>query len=171
MGIHLEGPFLNAQKKGAHDENKFCLLDEEGIEIITSLKRGKTIVTIAPELTDSEVIKTLVDAGLIVCAGHTAASYDDVACALGAGLHGFTHLFNAMTPLESRAPGVVGAALVDDRSWFGIIADGHHVHPAALKVAISAKQEGYAVLVTRCHGHGRCKRKVFWLNWRMYRCN
>lgn len=148
LGIHLEGPFLNPDRKGAHDEEKFCLIDEQGLEIITSLGVGKTIVTIAPELTTADMIKRISDKGLTICAGHTGADYEQTCDALAAGVKGFTHLYNAMTPLQSRAPGMVGAALNDENSWFGIIADGFHMHPAAFRVAIAAKQTGGAVLVT-----------------------
>ena len=148
LGIHLEGPFLNAGKKGAHDAEKFRLLDREGFDIVTSLTRGKTLITIAPELTSPEMIRRIREAGVTVCAGHTDASYEQTRAALDAGVTGFTHLYNAMTPLQSREPGVVGAALEDEQSWFGIIADGYHMHPAAFKVAVSAKQNGGAVLVT-----------------------
>ncbi len=148
LGIHLEGPFLNAQRKGIHDAEKFCPLDEEGFEIVTSLDVGKTFVTLAPELTGPAMIRRLVQAGIVVCAGHSAASYAQTGEALAAGVSGFTHLYNAMTPLQSREPGMVGAALEDDESWFGIIADGHHVHPAAVRIAVAAKNTGRAVLVT-----------------------
>jgi N-acetylglucosamine-6-phosphate deacetylase len=83
-----------------------------------------------------------------VSVGHTAADYATTRAALDAGASGFTHLFNAMTPLGSREPGVVGAALDDAHSWCGLIADGHHVHPATLRVAIAAKARGKCVLVT-----------------------
>jgi N-acetylglucosamine-6-phosphate deacetylase len=85
---------------------------------------------------------------VIVCAGHTAADYATTRAALDAGVRGFTHLFNAMTPFGSREPGVVGAALEDAASWCGIIVDGHHVHPASLRVAIAAKARGRMLLVT-----------------------
>ncbi|UTW45469.1 N-acetylglucosamine-6-phosphate deacetylase [bacterium SCSIO 12696] len=148
LGIHLEGPFLNPEKKGAHDAGKFCTLDEQGLELVCSLKRGKTVVTIAPELTSPEMIADLKARGVIVCAGHSNASYEQARQALQAGVEGFTHLYNAMTPLQSRAPGMVGAALEDPKSWFGIIADGHHMHPAAFSVAVAAKQRGGVILVT-----------------------
>ncbi|MGS2722603.1 N-acetylglucosamine-6-phosphate deacetylase [Porticoccus sp. GXU_MW_L64] len=148
LGIHLEGPFLNAEKKGAHDANKFCLLDHQGVGLVSSLKHGKTIVTIAPELSSAEMIGELKSRGLTICAGHTNADYDQTRQALDAGIHGFTHLYNAMTPLQSREPGMVGAALEDRNSWFGIIADGYHMHPAAFSVAVAAKQKGGAILVT-----------------------
>ncbi|MEP1868613.1 MAG: N-acetylglucosamine-6-phosphate deacetylase [Paraglaciecola sp.] len=148
LGIHLEGPFLNPERKGAHAEEKFCLIDEEGLEVISSLNVGKTIVTIAPELTTTDMIKRIRDKGITICAGHTGADYEQTCDALAAGITGFTHLYNAMTPLQSRAPGMVGAALNDEDSWFGIIADGFHMHPAAFRVAVAAKQTGGAVLVT-----------------------
>ena len=84
----------------------------------------------------------------MVCAGHTAADYATTRAALAGGVRGFTHLFNAMTPFGSREPGVVGAALEDADSWCGIIVDGHHVHPASLRVAIAAKPRGKMILVT-----------------------
>ncbi|MGB6144616.1 MAG: amidohydrolase family protein, partial [Rhodanobacter sp.] len=93
-------------------------------------------------------IRALAAAGVIVCAGHTAADYETTRAALDAGVRGFTHLFNAMTPFGSREPGVVGAALEDAASWCGIIVDGHHVHPASLRVAIAAKARGKMLLVT-----------------------
>jgi N-acetylglucosamine-6-phosphate deacetylase len=148
LGIHLEGPFLNPQRKGVHDDGKFCLLDEEGFEIVTSLACGKTLVTLAPELTTADMISRLVERGVIVCAGHSGASYEQAREAIAAGVSGFTHLYNAMTPLQSREPGMVGAALADSGTWFGIIADGHHSHPAAFRIAVAAKQQGGAVLVT-----------------------
>ncbi len=148
LGIHVEGPFLNEAKKGVHDPAKFRVLDDDAISLLSSLKRGKTLVTLAPETTSPELIAKLVDAGVIVAAGHTNGSYDEVRAALDAGLNGFTHLFNAMSPLTSREPGVVGAALDDDSSWCGLIADGHHVHPASLRIAIASKPRGCSLLVT-----------------------
>ncbi len=148
IGIHLEGPFLNLQRKGIHDAQQFCALDEEGFKILTSLEVGKTLVTLAPELTSAAMLRRLMQAGVVVCAGHSAANYAQTREALAAGVSGFTHLYNAMTPLQSREPGMVGAALEDDESWFGIIADGHHIHPAAFRIAVTAKKTGGAVLVT-----------------------
>lgn len=164
LGVHLEGPFLNVDKKGVHDADKFCLIDEEGFEIITSLAGGKTLVTIAPELTTPAMIRRIRDAGVTLCAGHSGASYEEARAALDAGLAGFTHLYNAMTQLQSREPGVVGAALEDESSWFGIIADGHHVHPASFKVAVRAKQKGGAVLVTDAMPTVGAEDKVFVLD-------
>jgi N-acetylglucosamine-6-phosphate deacetylase len=148
LGIHLEGPYLNAEKRGIHHADRFRTIDETAISLLTSLATGCTLVTIAPELTSPETISRLSAAGVLVFGGHSAASYQQTREGLQAGLRGFTHLFNAMSPFESRAPGMVGAALEDRNSWFGIIADGQHVHPATFAVAIAAKRKGYAVLVT-----------------------
>ncbi len=147
-GIHLEGPFLNAARNGVHDPGHFRELDDEAIRLASSLQHGKTLLTIAPECVQAKDIKRLVDAGVIVAAGHSDASYEMLRCAIDAGLRGFTHLFNAMSPLTSREPGVVGAALEDQDSWCGVIADGIHVHWATLRLALSAKQRGKVFLVT-----------------------
>ena len=164
LGIHLEGPFLNVLKKGTHDAGKIRALDEEGLAILRSLKRGKTLVTLAPERTTAAMIRRLLEAGVIVWAGHSAADYRETRAALAAGVSGFTHLFNAMTPLQSRAPGMVGAALADTDSRFGIIADGHHMHPACLQIAVAAKRRGGAVLVTDAMPTVGAKDKSFVLN-------
>lgn len=148
LGLHIEGPFLSPERKGVHDAGKFCQLDQTGFDILTSLQVGSTVVTLAPELTSPGMISRLVAEGVIVCGGHSGATYAQARNALAHGLSGFTHLYNAMTPLQSREPGMVGAALEDDDSWFGIIADGHHIHPAAFSVAVAAKKRGGALLVT-----------------------
>lgn len=148
LGIHLEGPFLNPAKKGVHNAEKFRTLDDEAIALLSSLTQGRTLVTLAPELTTPPAIRQLVNAGVIVAGGHSGATYAQTRTALAAGLRSFTHLFNAMTPLTSREPGMVGAALEDEQSWCGIIVDGHHVHPASLKIALAAKPRGKLVLVT-----------------------
>jgi len=148
LGIHLEGPFLSAQRKGVHDPDKMRVMDEEALQLFTSLDIGVTLVTLAPERVPAGMIEGLVAAGVIVAAGHTAASYEQICTARVRGLSGFTHLFNAMTPLAGREPGVVGAALDDGGSWFGIIVDGYHVHPASLRIAVAAKPPGRVILVT-----------------------
>ena len=148
IGVHLEGPFLNSDRKGVHDAAKFRTLDDTAFNLLNSLKHGVTYVTLAPECTTPDMIKRLADAGIIVAAGHTAASYAEIRQALDHGLKAFTHLFNAMTPLGSREPGVVGAALEDTESWCGIIVDNYHVHPSTLKIAIAAKARGKMLLVT-----------------------
>lgn len=161
LGIHLEGPFLNADKCGIHHVDRFRKLDEAAFEMLTSMKDGCTLVTVAPEKTDAEMISRLTDQGVLVFGGHSAATYEQAQDALQAGMRGFTHLFNAMSPLETRAPGMVGAALHDEKSWVGIIADGHHVHPAAFAVAVAAKQNGRALLVTDAMASVGSERRSF----------
>jgi N-acetylglucosamine-6-phosphate deacetylase len=148
LGIHLEGPFLATARKGIHDAKLFRLPDADDIAAITRDRRGVVMLTLAVEEVPLDTIRQLSEAGVIVVAGHTAATYDTTRAALDAGVTGFTHLYNAMTPLGSREPGVVGAALDDPHSWCGLIVDGHHVHPVALRVAIAAKTKGKSVLVT-----------------------
>lgn len=164
IGIHLEGPFLNVEKKGAHDANKICLLDDKGFDLVCSLKNGKTIVTLAPEQTTPEMIQKLCAKDVIVCAGHSAANYQQAMDGFKAGVSGVTHLFNAMTQLNSREPGMVGAALAHDNSWFGIIADGHHMHPDALKIAVRSKKKGGAILVTDAMATVGSDNDYFYLN-------
>ncbi|MDQ7019539.1 MAG: N-acetylglucosamine-6-phosphate deacetylase [Robiginitomaculum sp.] len=148
LGIHLEGPFLNPEKSGVHDLSKFMRIGADDVALMASLQRGKTIVTLAPEMTTPAVIGALHHHGVIVSAGHTQASYEETCGALEAGLRGFTHLFNAMRPMTSRQPGIIAAALEDKRAWCGVIADGYHVHPAMLRLARRAKAEEQIFLVT-----------------------
>jgi N-acetylglucosamine-6-phosphate deacetylase len=148
LGVHIEGPFLNSEQKGIHDAGKLRRMDEEGLALLTSLGAGRTLVTVAPEMAGPTMIQRLAAAGVIVSAGHTNASYAQARTALDAGLTGFTHLFNAMSPLTSREPGVVGAALSDARSWCGIIVDGQHVDPVVLKIALACRPIERFMLVT-----------------------
>lgn len=148
LGIHLEGPYIAPARKGTHDANKFRVPDADEIAMAASLDNGVTLLTLAPERVPLDSIRALVERGVIVAAGHTAASYEEARAGLDAGIRGFTHLYNAMSPLTGREPGAVGAALEDRDSWIGIIADGVHVHPASLRVALAAKPRGKVILVT-----------------------
>ena len=148
LGIHLEGPYIAPERKGTHNADKFRVPDAAEIEMATSLDNGVTLVTLAPEQVPADTIRAMVARGAKVAAGHTAASYEQARAGLDAGISGFTHLYNAMTPLQGREPGVVGAALEDPHSWCGVIVDGVHVHPASLRVALAAKPRGKVVLVT-----------------------
>ena len=148
LGIHLEGPWLAEARKGTHDAAKFRVPDAIEIALATSLGRGVTLVTLAPEHVTAQTVRALVAHGVIVAGGHTDASYEQTRAAIEAGITGFTHLYNAMSPLQGRAPGVVGAALEDRGSWLGIIVDGVHVHAASLRVALAAKPRGKVFLVT-----------------------
>jgi len=148
VGVHIEGPFLNPERKGIHDRTKLREIGESEIELLSKPVGSATVLTLAPEKVPAETLRQLSDAGVIICAGHTQASADDIAEALGNGLRGFTHLFNAMSQLAPREPGVVGAALLDDASWCGIIVDGHHVDPRVLKLAMRAAPLRRFMLVT-----------------------
>jgi N-acetylglucosamine-6-phosphate deacetylase len=161
LGIHVEGPFLSPERSGIHDPENFRVMDEEAVAILSSLKRGKTMVTLAPEVVSTETIRALAGAGIIVSAGHTNASYEEMRGALAAGVRGFTHLFNAMSPMKTRGPGTVGAALDDRESWCGIIVDGLHVHPAVLRVALRCKGGEKLMLVTDAMPSVGVSKKVF----------
>jgi len=148
LGLHLEGPYLASARKGTHDAGKFRVPDEAEIELVASLGHGVTVMTLAPECVSTDTIRALVARGVLLCAGHTAGSYEDIRAGLDAGIRGFTHLYNAMSPLQGREPAAVGAALEDPHSWCGIVVDGHHVHAASLRVALAAKPRGKVLLVT-----------------------
>jgi N-acetylglucosamine-6-phosphate deacetylase len=148
LGAHIEGPFLNPRRKGIHEVSKLRAMDEPAFQVLTSLGVGRTLVTLAPETTTPQTIRRLVDAGVVVSAGHTNASYATIRAALAHGLRGFTHLFNAMSPLTSREPGVVGAALEDDAAWCSLIVDGRHVDPVVLKIALRCRPHDRFILVT-----------------------
>ncbi|NCO72242.1 MULTISPECIES: N-acetylglucosamine-6-phosphate deacetylase [Shewanella] len=148
LGIHFEGPHLSVPKKGVHPQRYIRQISERELSIFSRQDLGIKVVTLAPENVSTQVIKALVSAGVKVCLGHSNADYDTVNAALEAGATGFTHLYNAMSALGSREPGMVGAALESQDAWCGLIVDGHHVHPAAAKIAINAKPKGKVMLVT-----------------------
>jgi N-acetylglucosamine-6-phosphate deacetylase len=148
LGVHLEGPFLNPERKGVHDPALMRPMDEADIAIAASLGVGRMLVTLAPERVSTDVIERLTRAGVVVSAGHTTANYETIVAAFAAGLTGFTHLFNAMPPLSGRAPGPVGAALDNVDAWCGIIVDLHHVSAVSLRVALAAKGWQRMMLVT-----------------------
>lgn len=148
LGIHIEGPYLNADRRGVHDATKLRWLEEDALDMLTANHGGKTVVTLAPECTRPEIIRKLAAAGVIVSAGHTNATFEELQVALAHGVSGFTHLFNAMSQLTGREPGAVGAALAHPESWCGIIVDGHHVHPAVLQIALRSKRKDRFMLVT-----------------------
>ena len=148
LGIHIEGPFLSKERRGVHDSRKLRSLDGDAFELLTTPHGGVTMATLAPECTTPAIIRALSDAGVIVSAGHTNATYGELQPAMAAGVRGFTHLFNAMSQLTPREPGAVGAALAHAESWIGLIVDGHHVHPEVLKIALRAKQHDRFMLVS-----------------------
>ncbi|HEX7656445.1 MAG TPA: N-acetylglucosamine-6-phosphate deacetylase [Sphingomonas sp.] len=148
LGVHVEGPFLSPARHGIHLKSKLRRLEDDYIDLLASARHGRTLVTLAPECATPAQVARLVAAGVIVAAGHSDADYATVRAAIDAGLSGFTHLFNAMSQLANRAPGMVGAALEDDSTYAGIIVDGHHLHPATLRVAVRAKGPDRLMLVT-----------------------
>ncbi|MGO4572148.1 N-acetylglucosamine-6-phosphate deacetylase [Microvirga sp. 2TAF3] len=148
LGIHVEGPFINPERKGVHNPAYMRPMEDEDIAILTSLTEGRTLVTLAPEKNGLDAITRLAAVGVLICAGHTAGDYATIMEACRHGLRGFTHLFNAMPPLVGRDPGPVGAALDSNGTWCGLIVDGHHVDDASLRVAIAAKGTERMMLVT-----------------------
>ena len=148
LGLHLEGPFLSPQRRGAHRAE---LIRPPNLEQLQQLAGGSgtRLVTLAPEEPGAlTCIRALRERGIVVSLGHTNASYEEFVAGVDEGATMATHLYNAMTPLEHRAPGAVGAALLDDRVTVGLIADGVHSHPAAVKLAVRAKGVDRVALVT-----------------------
>ena len=143
LGVHLEGPYISAAKLGAQPD--FAVAPSADAILALHAIAPLRVVTLAPELPGAlEVIGALVAAGLRVQIGHSAADYDIACAALRRGAAGFTHLFNAMSPLHQRAPGVVGAALAHaERAE--LIPDLLHVHPGAIRAALRAIPELYCV--------------------------
>lgn len=148
LGVHIEGPFLSRTRRGIHLASMLQPFDDRFIEILCSARNGRTLLTVAPECIAPEQIARLVGAGVIVAAGHSDANYETVRAAFDAGMTGVTHLFNAMSQLTNRAPGMVGAALEDPDIYAGIIIDGHHIHPATFRVGLNAKGVDRLMLVT-----------------------
>jgi len=148
LGIHIEGPFISAARRGVHDPLRLQTMTREVLEELEPLRTGVTVITLAPEQLEVGMVRQLVAKGFIVSAGHSAATHAQITAALDEGLSGFTHLYNAMSPLTVREPGVVGAALDTPEAFAGIIADGVHVADAALRIALRCKGAERLMLVT-----------------------
>lgn len=148
LGIHIEGPFLDKERKGAHELRFIREMTGADVAQITDADCGSVMLTLAPNRVPSNLIKSLAGKGVLVSLGHSEASLAEVTKALASGARAFTHLFNAMSQLNGREPGMVGAALADPDSFCGLIADGFHVHDAAMKVALAAKPRGRMMLIT-----------------------
>ncbi|MBR0711623.1 N-acetylglucosamine-6-phosphate deacetylase [Bradyrhizobium liaoningense] len=149
LGFHLEGPALNRSRKGIHPDAEIRLPDRRDLAAIKSFgRRGRSIVTLAPECVPASMIDELIGAGLRIAAGHSDASAAEIGQAVDRGVSGVTHLFNAMSQLNAREPGLVGVALGDDRLFAGIICDGIHVDRAGLRVAFRCKGRDRLMLVT-----------------------
>jgi N-acetylglucosamine-6-phosphate deacetylase len=148
LGIHLEGPFLDPRRKGAHELRYIRDIEPGDFETIADADCGAVMVTIAPNRVGTESIAELARRGVLVSLGHSEASYEEARAAVEAGARAFTHLFNAMSAPVGREPGMVGAALDLDEAFVGIIADGHHVHEANLRIALAAKRRDRFMLIT-----------------------
>jgi len=147
LGIHIEGPFIDPVRRGAHPQPFIRQMDASDLDMLAQADCGRILLTLSPAHVAPDMIKTLTELGIIVSLGHSDASYEQAKTALAQGARGFTHLFNAMSQMIGRAPGMVGAAL-DSDAYCGFIADGHHVHPANLHIAFSAKQASRMCLVS-----------------------
>ena len=154
LGVHLEGPFISSKRRGGHDPASIRRPDAADEDMLVDLARrlaavgGRMLLTLAPEEVEDATIARLAAAGIVVSAGHTAASYERIATAVDHGLTGFTHLGNAMPPIVNRDPGPVVAGLDAATAWCGVIVDGIHVHPALLRVMHAAKRQGRLFVVT-----------------------
>lgn len=168
-GLHLEGPHLSVARKGAHDPALIRPMDEDDLAAYCEAARTlpALMITVAPETTTEEQVAALASAGAVVSLGHTDADYDTCLRYQKAGARCVTHLFNAMSQLGNRAPGLVGAALDNAQLFAGLIADGHHVHPASIRAALRAKQGGERIfLVTDAMSPAGTDQHRFTLNGR-----
>lgn len=147
VGVHLEGPFLSPLRPGIHPADAIRAMTDADIALIGKASTP-VLLTLAPEQTTPDDIARLTGAGVTVFAGHSEAGYDAMTAAEAAGLSGVTHLFNAMSQVQGREPGVVGATFASDTLFAGIIADGVHVHPANLCTALRVLGPDRLFLVT-----------------------
>lgn len=148
LGVHVEGPFIDPRRKGVHLAEFIRPMRDRDVEQLVDGKSGVMVVTLAPSAAGAERIARLAEAGIVVSLGHAEASTEEARAAFAAGARAVTHLFNAMSQLGSRTPGLVGAALADPAIVCGLIADGLHVHDAAMRAAINAKGAGGTALVS-----------------------
>ncbi|UIJ95187.1 N-acetylglucosamine-6-phosphate deacetylase [Sinorhizobium meliloti] len=169
LGLHLEGPHLSVARKGAHDPSLIRPMgDDDLAEILACAKAlGCLMLTVAPENATKEQVRALADAGVVVSLGHTDVDYDTACAYAKAGARTVTHLFNAMSGLGHREPGVVGAALSTGTLHAGMIADGFHVHPASMGIALRSKKgPGQIFLVTDAMSPIGTDQTSFFLNGR-----
>ena len=148
LGVHLEGPFIDPRRRGAHELKYVRDLGPDDVEAIADADCGAVVLTLAPNRVAAERIAELARRGVLVSLGHSEASYEEARAAIQAGARAFTHLFNAMSAPAGREPGMVGAALDLADAFVGIIADGHHVHEANLRIALAAKRRDRFMLIT-----------------------
>jgi N-acetylglucosamine-6-phosphate deacetylase len=148
LGLHLEGPHLAPARKGAHLAELMRPMQPPDLKALLGAKTGVLLVTVAVEQITPDQIRALTKGKVIISLGHSDASFAAATLAIDAGATGITHLFNAMSQMTPREPGLVGAALAHEAVYCGVIADGHHVHPENLKVAFQTKPCGKVFLVS-----------------------
>ena len=148
VGIHVEGPFIDPRRKGAHPAQFIRPMQSADAEALIAAKSGAMVVTLAPCAASNDLIAQLTRAGIVVSLGHAECGFDEARAAFDAGAAAATHVFNAMSQLGHRLPGLVGAALSDERVVCGLIADGCHVHDAAMRIALAAKGAARIALVS-----------------------
>jgi N-acetylglucosamine-6-phosphate deacetylase len=168
-GLHLEGPHLSIARKGAHDPKLIRPMDESDLAALIAARKQlpALLTTIAPESVTPQQVAALAGAGVVVSLGHTDTTYATVRAYAAAGATKVTHLFNAMSQIGNREPGMVGAALDTAGLYAGLIADGIHVHPANIANAVRAKRgPGKIVLVTDAMAAIGTDMKTFTLNGR-----
>jgi N-acetylgalactosamine-6-phosphate deacetylase len=148
LGSYLEGPYFTPQNKGAHPPELFRELNEAELDrLIDASQNTLRVVALAPEKPGAlAAIRHLKKRGIKVMLGHSAAGYDETVAAFDAGADGLVHCFNGMTGLHHRNPGMVGAGLTDKRAWLELIADGHHVHPAVMKICCTCASPGVLLI-------------------------
>jgi N-acetylglucosamine-6-phosphate deacetylase len=148
LGIHAEGPFIDMKRKGVHPPEFIRPMKEDDVNALIAGRAGVMVVTLAPASVPLDFIRRLAKAGVLVSLGHSDASAEEAQAVFDAGASAATHLYNAMSQLSSRAPGVVGATLSDPRIICGLIADGEHAHALAYRVALAAKGPRGVALVS-----------------------
>lgn len=148
IGLHVEGPAINGRRRGIHAAERLRMLDADVIARLVEPRRAKVMVTLAPEFTGLDDVRRLAESGVVVSLGHSDCDYDTARAAIAAGARGVTHLFNAMSAMHHRAPGLVGAVLEDRSIWSSIIVDGEHLHPAAVRIAVATRPADKLFLVT-----------------------
>ncbi len=150
VGLHLEGPYINPEKRGAQPASPIRLPDlKEMNALIEASGHTVRLVTLAPEMPGAlELIKSLIKQGIVVSAGHSNATYQEMLSGIKAGVTRVAHLYNGMSVFNHREPGLAGAALEQDKVFAEIVLDGFHVHPAAARIALRSKGLDWLVLVS-----------------------
>jgi len=172
IGLHLEGPHLSVTRKGAHEAGLIREMQADDLALLceAAARLPVLMVTLAPENVSPDQIGVLAAAGVIVSLGHSDAGFEPCMAAAQAGASCVTHLFNAMSQLGNREPGLVGAALTSGGLSAGLIADGIHVHPATIRAALTAKQgPGRVFLVSDAMSVAGSAQTEFTLNGRLIR--